>query len=209
MIVAGPTMSGKSTWIKKVLLDKDNMIIPAPEKIIWIYKRWQPLYNEMKYWIPGLIFIQGITEEIKSDKFISPGETILLIIDDMMKDVTQDKEICELLKEGAHHRNLSVICIMQNVFNKGKENRTMSLNSQYIVLFKNPRDRQQIGALARQMYPGNTQKLLDAYDKAVSVPYGALVLDLKQSIPESERFQFNIFEPYMKAQGHLEPDLTA
>ena len=63
-------------------------------------------------------------------------ERTLLIIDDIMKDATQDKEICELFTEGAHHRNLSVICIMQNLFNKGTENRTMSLNSQYIVLLK-------------------------------------------------------------------------
>ena len=86
-----------------------------------------------------------------------------------MKDATQDKEICELFTEGAHHRNLSVICIMQNLFNKGKENRTMSLNSQYIILFKNPRDRQHIAILARQMYPGNASKPLKAYEKAVSV----------------------------------------
>ena len=45
----------------------------------------------------------------------------------------------------------------------------MSLNSQYIVLFKNPRDRQQIAILARQMSPGNASKLLKAYEKAVSV----------------------------------------
>jgi hypothetical protein len=49
--------------------------------------------------------------------------------------------VCELFVEGSHHRNLSVACIMQNAFSKGKENRTMSINTQYIVLFKNPRSR--------------------------------------------------------------------
>jgi hypothetical protein len=34
------------------------------------------------------------------------------------------------------------------LFNKGKENQTMSLNRQYIVLLKNARDQQQIGVLA-------------------------------------------------------------
>ena len=182
-------MSGKSTWIKKVLIHSDQLIRPVPDRILWIYKRWQPLYDELKYWIPSIVFIEGITEDIKYDTVINSRKRTLLIIDDMMKDATQDKEICELFTEGAHHRNLSVVCIMQNLFNKGKENRTMSLNSQYIVLFKNPRDRQQIGVLARQMYPGNSQKLLDAYEKAVSVPYGALVLDLKQTTLESKRFQ--------------------
>lgn len=136
MIVAGPTMSGKSTWLKNLLLFNKQLIIPAPKKILWIYKRWQRLYNELKYWISGIKFIQGITEDIKTDKFINSRERTLLVIDDIMKDAIQDKGICELFTEGANHRNLSVICIMQNLFNKGKENRTMSLNSQYIVIFK-------------------------------------------------------------------------
>lgn len=209
MIVAGPTMSGKSTWIKNLLLFNKQLIIPAPERILWIYKRWQPLYDELKYWISGIKFIQGITEDIKTDKFINSRERTLLVIDDMMKDATQDKEICELFTEGAHHRNLSVICIMQNLFNKGKENRTMSLNSQYIVIFKNPRDRQQIATLARQMYPGNSKKLLDAYENAVSFPYGSLILDLKQTTPESMRFQTNIFEPYIRMVDNSNHHLTA
>lgn len=201
-------MSGKSTWIKKVLIHSDQLIRPVPDRILWIYKRWQPLYDELKYWIPSIVFIEGITEDIKYDTVINSRKRTLLIIDDMMKDATQDKEICELFTEGAHHRNLSVVCIMQNLFNKGKENRTMSLNSQYIVLFKNPRDRQQIGVLARQMYPGNSQKLLDAYEKAVSVPYGALVLDLKQTTLESKRFQTDIFGPHIRAHENSGRHLT-
>ena len=192
MIVAGPTMSGKSTWIKELLINNVHLISPLPERILWIYKRWQPLYDELKSQIPCMEFIQGITEDIHSDSVIDSRKRTLLVIDDLMKDATQDKNICELFIEGAHHRNLSVICIMQNLFNKGKEQRTMSLNSQYIVLFRNSRDRQQIDVLARQMYPGNTKNLLNAYEKAISVPYGALVSDLKQNTPESRRFQTDI-----------------
>lgn len=154
------------------------------------------------------MFIQGITENIKTDAFINPRQKTVLIIDDMMKDATEDKEICKLFTEGAHRRNLSMICIMQNLFNKGKENRTISLNSQYIVLFKNPRDRQQIGILARQMHPGNAKKLLDVYEKAVLIPYGVLVLDLKQTTPESKRFQMNIIETYIRVQEQFGRHLT-
>ena len=35
--------------------------------------------------------------------------------------------------------------------------RNISLNIHYIILFKNPRDSQQISTLARQMYPGNSR----------------------------------------------------
>jgi hypothetical protein len=71
MIISGPTMSGKSTWIKKVLIHSDQLISPVAERILWIYKRWQPLYDELKHWIPSIVFIQGITVDIKSDTVIN------------------------------------------------------------------------------------------------------------------------------------------
>ena len=46
----------------------------------------------------------------------------------------------------------------KNLYNKGKENRTMNSNSQYLVVFKNPRDWQQLVVLARQMYPNKCYK---------------------------------------------------
>ena len=74
----------------------------------------------------------------------------------------------------------------------------MSLNSQYLVLFKNPRDQQQVAILASQMYPGNASKLLDTYRQAIERPYGYLVVDLKQNTPESYRLQTYIFRNYIK-----------
>jgi hypothetical protein len=56
------------------------------------------------------------------------------------EDATNSKDVCDFFVEGSHHRNLSIVCIMQNAFSKGKGNRAMSSNSQYIVAFKNPRD---------------------------------------------------------------------
>jgi hypothetical protein len=45
-----------------------------------------------------------------------------------------------LFTKKSHHRNISVMYIEQNLFHKGKNHRTISLNAHYMVLFKNPRD---------------------------------------------------------------------
>ena len=127
MIVAGPTMSGKSTSMKQFLLS--DLITPPPNRIIWLYKRWQSLYDELKDRVPHLEFMQWLPDNLNSDTFLNPQERTFVIIDDLMKDATENKDVCELFVEDAHHRNLSTTCIMQNLFNKGKENRTMSLNS--------------------------------------------------------------------------------
>jgi hypothetical protein len=51
----------------------------------------------------------------------------------MAGPATNSKDVCDFFVEGSHHRNLSIVCIMQNAFSKGKGNRAMSSNSQYIV----------------------------------------------------------------------------
>ena len=38
-ILAGPTMCGKSTWVKQLLENVMTMISPTPVRIIWLYKK--------------------------------------------------------------------------------------------------------------------------------------------------------------------------
>ena len=72
-----------------------------------------------------------------------------------------------------------MIIMLQELFNKHL--RQISLNAQYILLMDFPRDRSVARSLAKQVVPGCTQFLVDAYVKAVSSSeYGSLFLDLHQ-----------------------------
>ena len=81
----------------------------------------------------------------------------------------------------------------------------MSLNSQYLVLFNNPRDQQQITVLARQMYPGQSEKFLSTYRMATSKPFGYLLIDLKPDTPNDKRLWPNVFEQTNKAPTTEQP----
>ena len=70
--------------------------------------------------------------------------------------------------------------------------RNISLNAHYIVLFKSPRDRQQISILARQVNHGRVQEFMKSYDKATSRPHGYLMLDLKPTTDDEQRLKTNI-----------------
>ena len=177
------------------------MISPPPARIIWLYKRWQPLYTELQKTVPAIEFVEGIPPNVKESTFLDTRFPTLIIIDDLMKNATSDEDICDLFTEGAHHRNLSVICLLQNIFYKAKGTRTMSLNCQYLVVFKNPRDIQQFSILARQMYGTKWKTFLDVYKVAVSKPYGHLLIDLKQDTPESKRLVQNIFGGQLSEKG--------
>ena len=117
----------------------------------------------------------------------------LVVIDDLMSESGNNAKVTDLFTKGSHHRNLSVILILQNLFYKGKEMRTISLNAHYMVLFKNPRDASQISHLARQMYPSKPKYMMEAYRDATSAPYGYLFVDLKPDTPENMRLRTNIF----------------
>jgi hypothetical protein len=56
--------------------------------------------------------------------------------------------------------------------------RNISLNAHYILMFKSPRDKQQIYMLARQINPGKVQEFMKSYEDATSRPHGYLMLDL-------------------------------
>jgi hypothetical protein len=77
-----------------------------------------------------------------------------------MAQSSKDKRISDLFAKGSHHRNLSIIYILQNTFHQGKEMRNISLNAHYIVLIKSPRDKQQISMLARQVNPVKVQEFM-------------------------------------------------
>ena len=83
-----------------------------------------------------------------------------------------------------HHRNLFVINITQNFFMNSKETLTRRLNTQYVVMFKNPSDVTQIHGIGRQMSPGNPHFLPSVNRKATKRPHSYMFLDLRQETPE-------------------------
>ena len=190
-LICGPTQSGKTQFVKRLLKERESMISPSPDNIIWCYGEYQPAYTELTTQIPAIRFAEGIPSDLNS--MISPHQTNLLIIDDLMTETGNDKRITNLFTKGSHHRNLSVILILQNLFHQGRETRTISLNSHYLILFKNPRDGSQITHLAKQMYPGRTHFIQEAFADATREPYGYLLIDLKPNTPEVLRLRTNVF----------------
>lgn len=72
--------------------------------------------------------------------------------------------------------------------------RTVSLNTHYMVLFKNPRDATQIRTLGYQMYPDSSQFLTQAYMDATSKAYGYIIVDLRPNGTDALRVCTDIFD---------------
>ena len=101
--------------------------------------------------------------------------------------------ILDLFMKGSHHKNISVIFITQNIFHKGKSQRDISLNTKYIVVYKNPRDRAQIQHLACQVYSEDPKFLQEVYFDATQTSHTYLFLDFSQDCLDEFRFRSCIF----------------
>jgi len=120
-IVAGFTGCGKTRFVFRLVENASKMIEPIPDEIVYCYGELQSLFSRRR---------RG-----------------LLIIDDLM--LATDDAVVNLFTKGSHHKNVSVLYLTQNLFHKNRHKRTISLNSHYMVLFKNPRDSGRFSILAR------------------------------------------------------------
>ena len=192
-VIAAPTMGGKTFLIKEILKFKDVMISPSPTKIVYCYKAWQPTYDEIRSNNTSILFHKGIYD---MNKF-KPSEINLIVLDDLMQECINDPEILSLFTVGTHHTSTSVFFLTQNIFSKGKYSRDLSLNSNYIINFKNPRDQLQMQVLARQIFGNKSKYLMESYDDATKKPYGYIFLDLRQDTELRNRVQTGIL-PFQK-----------
>lgn len=190
-IVIGPSGCGKSVFVQTLLQNMEYVFSRIPDKIVWAYTSYQPLYDELSRQL-DITFIEGIPDSFTDEDIFPPKQHNLIVIDDAMMEGSNSEELGKAFTQYRHHRNLSVIYLVQNLFNQGKHSRTISLNASYMVIFKNPRDKQQLNVLARQMFPGQTKFFLDCYEDATKEPHTYLLIDLRTECPDSFRLRTGI-----------------
>src|SRR5260370_21716037 len=130
-IVAGVTSSGK-TEFAKLLIKNWKILIninTSNLRVLWCFSEIRSIFHDQINNVE-LQFNKGIPSLESIEKF----KPDLIVLDDLMDDINQD--IKNLFTKVSHHRNISVVLIVQNLFNQNKQMRTISLNSHYIVLMK-------------------------------------------------------------------------
>ena len=189
LLISGPSGAGKTNLVSQILSDPGSMSF-TPNCVVFGYSQQQRIYEEIskKSKVP-VRFVEGVP---------SPSEVengSLVIIDDLQG--SDSKTVANWFTVYSHHKNCSVIYIVQNIFLKNPEHRTASLNAHYLILFKNPRDSGQILHFARQFAPKNPNFIVDAFKDATERAHGYIVFDFKQNTPELLRVKDSVFRGAM------------
>ena len=148
MIISGPSSSGKTTLLLKILENYKELFDPIPKSILYCYSEYHsyiPLLEKS-----GIKICHGAPTDEMLKRLAKP---MLLVLDDLMLTMN-DKALSELFTIKSHHQNISVIFVTQNLFEKSL--RVARTNAQYILLMRAPNAALQIRNLVNINQP--TQK---------------------------------------------------
>jgi len=194
IIVAGPTQGGKTHFVLRLI--KEQLIQPPPEVIYWVYRHFQHHVYEVlgegaHYYAASGSEVKEVLERIF--KGLNKEKRNLLVIDDQMQEASDSPQLSNIFTEGSHHLNLTVIYIVQNLFQKGKGQRTANINTHYSVIFRNPRDLSGFHYLARQLAPGKSRSLVEVFDEATKTPFSYLCVNCHPLSKRLEKYATRIF----------------
>ncbi|KAL3111280.1 hypothetical protein niasHT_013322 [Heterodera trifolii] len=185
IIVSGPSSSGKTQLVLRLLRHANVMFDPPPKAIVWAYGEYSAQIPELER--QGVVPHAGAPSDEMLKKLPKP---CLIVYDDLMGDI-EAKKLADLYTKKSHHNNFSVIFLTQNLFDKSM--RVPRSNAQYIFLMRAPNDMLSIRNLASQMFPREQGFLMDAYRQACALPYGYLLVTLHANRDNIIRLRTNIF----------------
>ena len=184
-LIVGMTGSGK-TVLTRELLRHHNILWNTSKQninILWTYGQWHNLIDVDISENSTVKYVSGLPTETEIENF----KPDIVVVDDLLNEMTKDSTFENLFIKKSHHLNISVIFLIQNLFYNAKSMRTISLNCHYIILMKNPRDKTQVTSLARQISPQNMGYFISSYNDATKNAYGYIRIDLTPDTPEEFR----------------------
>lgn len=112
VMIAGPTMCGKSHFILNLLKYRDLVFNEPFQKILYCIpaKSSEHHYDyiqSMTKLYPNLILVEGLPRIHRDDLLEGDGQK-LIILDDLVHEMLTSKEMAEIFTVHSHHAKLSV-----------------------------------------------------------------------------------------------------
>ena len=121
------------------------MFVKPPSTIHYCYRAWQDKFRDVKD--VGVRFHERIPKSDDIKSWFPKGG--LLVLDDLMAEGSEDKELLDLLTNHFYHQNITALYLCQDMFSP----RVFPGTAHYIVAFKNPREQLEKKHLLLQAFP--------------------------------------------------------
>lgn len=120
LLIAGATKSGKTTLLMKILAQKEIMFDPVPRDVYWFYTMRSSVAGVPES-LPFVRLRNGVPTEDMVRAITKEGIPKMVILDDMqdvLENKNQTKMLMDILTKVSHHGNLSIVFIVQNLYNE-------------------------------------------------------------------------------------------
>lgn len=210
-LIAGPTQSGKSSFVEKLLKNhKSYMGINLEYIFIFLgtSEEENTKLSSLKKHFPKKVQIFNLRELFPEEKMFKTdcptfikdlintkqGANGCLIFDDLMKEMGNCDIALDLFTKYSSHKNISVFYITQNIFYQGKcasLGVTLFKNAHIIVLFMSYFDAATLSHVARKIAPNkkNFKEMLSY----ITQLYRYVVLRSGFKVPEALRVTSDYF----------------
>ena len=193
MILAGPSNCGKSTFAVSLIQYRKIMYDSEISKIIIVSPHQQAIFQKLKE-NENVDILHELPdyEDIKNMADMYQSQGLILFLDDIMEDMAPKLELSKIFTQLCHHKQLTCILSVQNLFFQNNNYKNMALNCSYLVLFRAPGNKRQIPIIGSRMFPGKASKFVDSYEKATKLPYSYLFVDYRQKTRNLMRLKSDI-----------------
>ena len=79
MVCSGSTSSGKTSWLYRLLQNKNEVFDRSSGKILYCYGVWQSLYDEMEQTLTSIHIHEGVPNTITIKEFADGRHNIIII----------------------------------------------------------------------------------------------------------------------------------
>ncbi len=169
LVVAGPTMSGKSTFALNLIKNRNTVythnfsriLYALPEGTLHLH---QQFLSQLRESCPNIEIVEGIPDVEDFHLAADKSSHKLLVLDDLMMKAFVSANLLELITRTSHHSNISVILITQSMFLPAKHRLTLLRNCSEKVIFHDKIDQMQLSIISRQIFPSKPSFLRECFD---------------------------------------------
>ncbi len=194
-MVVGRSGSGKTTFLFELLKNASYVFDTTKQiEILYLYKAGQQLFEQMEREIENIHFHKGMMTREEIIDYCNPtSKHLIVVMDDLMREVMESPDVMDLFTISCHHSGCSIIVVKHNLFYQGRYSKTLAVNAGYAILSETPAGMEQVQTYGRQRFPEDNKLLMDAYNLAVSdIPYGYIVVDMTANVFRKFRIRSGI-----------------
>lgn len=217
-LIAGPSESGKSTFVRNLILNSKDLVDKAIDRVIIVLgteASKNKVLSSLKSDFAGDVTILEIysiypdKENFKTnfstdfkkyiEKISEKGKSCCVVFDDLMTELSECGLLVDLFTKYSSHYGISTVHITQNIFfsSGGKHaasNVTIYRNTHVLVLFKNTLDNTVLTIVTKRLASGYDYKeLLNMFNHILD-NHRYLVIIGDMSTPSQLKYRTDLFQ---------------